>query len=314
MELLEHFDYENPYKYYKQLDSKGKKLFRERLTNRLYLSENKDKIIDALAAVSKDDDALKEKLVIYKKYFFAGTVIQEDLCSFTDRYGINEYADLFMIAAKKQFDISALFKAEDFDMKFCVYKCYMRIYGFARLIDVYPAECIENAKEIPAVLKFLEYCMKTVPIYRSPKQGVITRYSVDNMFELYAKLGKRYVDELGNADLPAEVSAAYIAGDIIAARNDKRYKECFASMKKAIMAYDGIAAVIEEYQRAVINEYEQSTNSMSEMDRLALQIKRNIRNFIESGNWAAARKTLNDYSSINPNDPDIAELNGLIKE
>lgn len=314
MDLLEHFDYENANKYYRQFDAKGKMRFKERLKNRIYISDKKQEVINALSAVSKDDEMLKEMIGLYKSYFLDGSVSKEQIYSFGKKYGMNNNPDLLMMAVDKKYDISPLFKTDDFDMKLCVYKCYMRIYGFARLIDEYPAESIESTDDIPNMLKFLEYCMKTVPIYRSPKQGVFTKYSVENMFGLYAKLGRRYAGEKSASELPAEVNAACIAGDIIDARSEKRYKDCFAAMKKAIQAYDGIAAVIEEYQKIVLNEYQESTNSMSEMDRLALQIKRNIRNFIASGNYAAARKTLSEYSVINPNDAEIAELNELIKE
>ena len=318
MELLEHFDYENPYKYYKQLDSKGKNLFRERLTNRLYLSENKDKIIDALAAVSKDDDALKEKLVIYKKYFFDGTVIQEDLCSFTDRYGINEYADLFMIAAKKQFDISALFKAEGFDMKLCVYKCYMRVYGFTAAMNEYSIDAVKNADDIPDVLKFFEYCMKMVPVYRSPKPNTFMRLTVDYLFETYSQFGIRYMNDKGIAedDLPRQVKAAVIADEVIKARREKRFRDCFAAMKKAITTYDGITPAIELYQEETAAEYKESAarpNSADEFKRLAETLKRNIRNLVSAGNIELAEKTLSEYSKLNPNDTEIAELQELIK-
>ncbi len=314
MDLLEHFNYENANKYYKQLNETGKAKFKERLRNKIYISEKKQEIIDALSAISKDDEMLKEMIGIYENYFIDCDVSNEQIYAFGKKYGVNDNPDLLMIAVDKKYDISPLFKTDDFDMKLCVYKCYMRIYGFARLIDKYPAESLENTSDIPNMLKFLEYCMKTVPIYRSPKHGVITKFSVENMFALYANLGKRYADEKGTDELPAEVLAACIAGEIISARNEKRYKDCFAAMKNAIRAYDGIAAVIEEYQKIVLKEYEDSAGSMSEMDRLALQIKKNIRNFIASGNYDAARKTLGDYSAINPNDPEIAELNGLIKE
>ena len=84
-------------------------------------------------------------------------------------------------------------------------------------------------------------------------------------------------------------------------------------MKEMLSAYDGMAAIIEEYQKIVVKEYENSINNMSEMDRLAIQIKRNIRNFIVVGNYEAAKKTLTEYSVINPGDPEIIELRGLVK-
>ena len=312
MDILKHFDYDGAYKYYKQLDDNGKKAFKALLRDRLYQSDDKESVLKALVDVSGDDEALKEKISIYDKYFKGFEVSEEDIYSFADKHPINDNADLFCIAMDKEYDISPLFKTENFDMKLCIYINYMSIYGFAKIAENYSLDSFKDINSIPDMLKFYEYCMKTVPIYRCPKPGVLVKLSVEKLFENYAKLGKLYAEKSGipTSDYPPEVKAALIAGDIIASRNAKQYKECFAAMKKAVLEYEGIAAVIKEYQNIVTTEFEESVNSdpAKEMERLALKVKRNIRRMILMGDSQSAAKMLNEFKSIMPYDPDIDVL------
>ena len=318
MELLEHFDYDGANKYYKQFDTNGKKRFKERLRNKLYLSDDKKIIIKALSDISKDDDVLKDKIEIYKKYFLDNTITKEDIYTFANNHGVNDDADLFMIAADKQYDITPLFRTEGFDMKLCVYKCYMRVYGFTVAINEYSVNAVKNADDIPDVLKFFEYCMKMVPVFRSPKPNTFMRLTVDYLFETYSQFGIRYMNDKGIAkdDLPPQVKAAVIADEAIKARRDKRFRDCFAAMKKAITTYDGIAPAIELYQEETAAEYKESAarpDPADEFRRLAETLKRNIRNLVSAGNIELAEKTLSEYSKLNPNDTEIAELQELIR-
>ena len=311
--VMSHLDYQSAKQYYKKLNEFGKKKFREFLCIEAFRTDTPLSVISALADVAEDDAQLSEKMPILSKYFNGEEVSESELCNYSDKYPIDKNAEIMFIALKQGNDITKLFESPNYDMKLTVYMGYITIYGFVTAVEDYNIERIKNVDSIPTALKFYEYCMKTVPLYRSPKQGEYTIYTVEELFCRYAELGKRYAKEKGAAvnDLEGELKAAYIAGSIIQTRNEKRYKDCFSAMKNAVHSYGGIAAVIEEYQKIVVKEYENSINNMSEMDRLAEQIKRNIRNFIVSGNYDAARKTLDQYKQINPNDKDIIALENL---
>ena len=310
--ILEHFEFEGAYKLYKQFDEEGGRVFKAVLRDRLYQSNNKEKVISALSELSKDDDALAEKIDIYNRYFDNKEIMSDKLYSFAEKYNINDNADLFLITMDKGFDIAPLFKANNFDMKLCIYICYMSIYGFPAIAEKYNIVSIENIDDIPEAAKFYEYCMKTVPIYRCPKPDSFLKLSVEKLFETYAELGRRYEAE-SNVDIseyPDNIKAAISAIEIIKARKEKRFKDCFAAMKKAVSEYEGIAAVINEYQKIVIAEYEQEVNNSpdNEMQRLSLQIKKNIRRSIAAGDHTTALHTLDEYKKINPDDPDIDVL------
>ena len=81
-------------------------------------------------------------------------------------------------------------------------------------------------------------------------------------------------------------------------------------MKEAVQTYEGIAAVIEEYQRIVLSEYQAESNNKNadELKKLSVQVKRNIRTLISEGKRSLAQKLLDEYNSINPNDPDVDVL------
>ena len=312
IDLLRHFDYADAGKYYRQLDSFGKKLLRQYLSYDLYQCNDKDKVLAALMDISKNAPAVVEKVEIYQSYFHGKNLDKQKIYDYANKYGVNDDPDLFMIAMDKKYDIAPLFRVKDFDMKLCVYMCFMKIYGFTTVANNYTADCIENVGDIPDVMKFFEYCMKTVPIYRCPKPGVFMLLTEDFLIETYAKLGERYAAERGrnDAELQPEIRAAMVLSNVIKTRSEKNYKSCFAGMKEAVSIYPGIAAPISEYQKKVIEEFEQSSQSspQTEMQRLAAGIKRNINKFIVAGDIASAKNTLDQYKQIAPNDPDIKEL------
>ena len=311
IEVIEHFEYDDISKYYKQLNDNGKHVLKALMRDRLYQNENKDIIISALTDISADDEALKAKINIYSKYFNDVELSKEEIYSFAEKYDINDNADIFYIAMDKGFDITPLFDAENFDMKLCVYIAYMSIYRFPNIVDSYSAYNISDGKRLHEVANFFEFCMKTVPIYRCPKKDVFIRLSIERLFDIYAEIGERYVREFGEKDdTPNNIKAAIIAQEIIASRNAKDYKKCFAKMKEAVQTYEGIAAVIEEYQRIVLSEYQAESNNKNadELKKLSVQVKRNIRTLISEGKRSLAQKLLDEYNSINPNDPDVDVL------
>ena len=313
LEVIKNIGYDHTTKIYKKFGSETKPVFKDMLRNKLYYeSEYIDNIIAALESVDKEDDALKDRIEIYKNYFYGKPVSAEQLYSFAEKHNVTENVDIIYIAMDKGIDVSPILSSENCNMMICVYYCYMNLYGFPEIVDNYSPSAIKDTENIPRFIKFLEYCMQTVPIYRCPKPGILSKKSVDKSFNLYAELGKRYSEESGKTEeeLTPEMRAALEASVIVEARKKHNYKECFAQMKKVISAYEGITAVIKEYQDIVMIEYKTATNfdPSDEMKRLAKTVKRNIRQFIILDRFEDAEKVLNEYETINPDDPDIISL------
>ena len=132
------------------------------------------------------------------------------------------------------------------------------------------------------------------------------------LFKKFAELGMQFVGagEPEKNGLPEDIKAAACAADIIAFRVNKQYKDCFAAMKNTVSLYPRTAHIIGIYQKVVLEEYEESSGSggMTELQKLAVSIKNNIRHYIALGNNDAARKTLEQYRQIMPSDPEIVTL------
>lgn len=314
--IMKHFGYESAYKYYSRFDDFGKKLFRESLSVQLFSDENREQLLNAVADIARHDSEMNEKLGIYKDYFSGSKANPEKIRIFSEKYSIIDNVDLFYIVIDCGADVSQLFKAKDFEMKVCVYKCCMSVTGFYNVISTYSVNSIENTDDIPLVVKFTELCMKTIPVYRAKVGKDVPE--IDGLFTLYAEMGARYAKEKSKTldEVSPDMKAAKLASEMNNARSERKFKDCFALMKEAVVTYPAIAPVISEYQKCVTAEFEefQRNQPVNEMERLALMIKRNIRGAISVGDRDTALKTLEQYRMINPSDPDIEYLINELNE
>ena len=316
VDILDHFDYKNTSKYYKQLDAAGKQRLIETLLKDVFISEKKKQIIDALRSLSKHNESLKEKTGILSRFFHNDKIPESELYVLSKKYCINDNPEIVYIAVKQKDDITGLFESPDFDMKLTVYRCYMRINGFAEAMENYSADAIKDHNKYQDAIHFLELCMSMIPVYRSPRTGEKTDLRIENLFYIYSQIGSNYLKECKTEynELVPEIKAAVIAGEIINAHNAKKYKDCFAAMKKAIVEYEPSTTFIDQYRKIVSDELENASkeSATSEKERLGNMIKNNIRNYIANGNISAATKTLNDYKQINPQDNEIDTLMKMI--
>ena len=302
--LMSRMGYDHALALYNNLGDYGRLVFKNALCSVLFVDSNKAGIISALDRISENDESLREKLMIYRAFFIDRAVSEDEVCAYAKKYGTEGNHELLHIMMQCGMDISRLFSKSDNDPMICVKRCCDHIYGFYDAAAGYDAVYISSPEGLKTAAKIFEYCMKC---------AISISRDIEPLIFVYTGIGRKYTEIAGNDDLPCEIKAACIMAEAQALRKQGRYKECFSAMKDALSTYSGITVVVEEYQKTVLKEYEESANSMSEMDRLALQIKRNIRSFIDSGNIAAAKKTIDGYSKINPSDPEIIELLELIK-
>ncbi len=123
--------------------------------------------------------------------------------------------------------------------------------------------------------------------------------------ENIASIGAMY--PLNNTDYPDLINAAVTLNDCIEMKKSGRIKECISGLKNVVRIYEPAASLISEYSKCIIKELEEKSK-ISEMDRLALAVKNNIKAMIAAGNFADAKKMLSEYRNINPNDVEIIEL------
>ncbi|MBO6230004.1 MAG: glycosyltransferase [Ruminiclostridium sp.] len=105
--------------------------------------------------------------------------------------------------------------------------------------------------------------------------------------------------------------AAAILSKCVQLKNGGNIKECISEMKKAVKEYEPIATIVSEYCSRMLADLEKE-RPVSEMDRLAAMIKSNINAMIKNGDLGNAQKTLKEYKSINPSDPEIQQIEKLL--
>ena len=134
----------------------------------------------------------------------------------------------------------------------------------------------------------------------------------DRCIEDIAAIG-RIIAGHTSSDSRKELIAAVILDDCITLKNKDQIKLCINRMKDAVKEYRPLASLVSEYCNMLVESL-QKADPVSEMDRLAAAVKNNIINMIKNGKNEDAKKTLEQYKTINSDDPDIASLEKMIAE
>ena len=302
--LMVRIGYGNAADYYKNLNGFGRTVMRNSLCNILFADGKKSEALSALKDISGDDTALSEKLDIYSSYFIEGAVSEDAICTFAERHGMDGNHDLLCIMMQCGMDISRLFGISDFDPMICVKRCCDYIVGFYDAAAGYSVDYISDISALPTAAKIYEYCMKC---------AISNSCDISSLIEVYAGIGRRYSGSV-KEEMPPEINAACLISKSEEHRKQGRFKECFAEMKAAVECYPNISPVVAKYRDIVAAEFENSRKPVenAEMKQLALMLKTNVRNLAEHGKYDDARKFLNEYAKIAPNDPEIPELYKLL--
>ena len=300
----------NGYKYasklYNNHGDHGKKVFTNSLCNVLFVDRNKSEIIDALTSVVTGNSPLEEKLAIYRAYFIEKQIDENEISGFAHKFGMDGNHDLLCIMMQCGMDISRLFDIPDFDPMICIKRCCDYIYGFYDAAAGYKAEYISENNALPLTAKLFEYCMKG---------AIEIGHPINDLFEVYIQIGSHYVLPPDNNIAPVEISAARMLYNAQIMCNTKRFKDCFSKIKETVVLYPNITPVAIKFQEIVSEEYNKSLKTIKlspEMHELSVKLKNNIRNMIMNGDTEGAKKFLDEYEKINPDDPETATLRNLI--
>ena len=310
VDLFEPSNYEKARKCFDNFNDIGKKIFIKRLEQCVFYSHNKEPILALLHQISGNDILCD----IYDNYFGEQELSCESLVNFTDKYGINGYPSIIMIALNEGYDISLFIDNIRYEVKQTVADGYSNIYGFHKAVENYDINKIDSGSLTDAV-NFIKYCMDATVDFKSPKPGVYVIINANRLIEKFGMLGKRIEQE--NSGTSSDIiQAAVVMGKALDYRNRKQYRECISELKNVVRTCGSLAKYVSDYSNEVITEYNEAvklqSREMSEMERLAIAIKGNIRKFIASRNIAAAQKTLADYKAIAPTDAEISDIEAAI--
>ena len=309
MQLLDKVGFENAGALYRAFGSNGREPFLQKMKQTVFYAADKEPILKALGSVAGKEVWFD----IYRRYFGGGKITAQLIESCVQETVSADDADILMIAMDKGLDISCILISGSFEPYKYAECGYRKFYGFHKAVDNYDVRLISDAGALPPAARFFAACMRCTVNFRSPKPGVYLILSANNAVEQFGIVGSRIKTE---CEIPDDdcVKAAVIMGDSVMNRRERNYKACIEDMKKAVLAYEKLAPFVSSYSKEVIDEYNEyaNANNGNEMQRLINTVKNNIRSYIAAGNIAAAQKTLNEFGSIAPNDPDIPALRAEI--
>lgn len=315
LNIAEKLDYKNINDYVKSLNDLGKETFATAISRRIYYSDDRDRIIEALRELGKNISYCADLCRMHEDNF-SNNISLDQLKQYSESLGLEHHADIIMIAMEKQYDIAELLPSDNEELKKIVWDGYRHYYGFHKAAENYDTDSVTDRASLPVIVKFYEYCMQCTDDFKSPKPNVFVTVNANVLLEKFGEAGRRFSGE-AMEDLADNLKGAVIMCDIIDLRRRREYKECISRLKEIISVYEPVAKYVSEYSNAVITEYNdyiESDNKSCEMDKLSVMIKQNIRNYISSGNVAAAQKTLFEYKAIVPDDAEIKDLQKMIEE
>ena len=180
--------------------------------------------------------------------------------------------------------------------------CCDYIEGFYETAAAYDPISINSQDKLPETALFYEACIN---------KAIKSSIDIKSLVQRFIKIGSLYTSE---SDYPS-IKLAQILSTADAYRRNKKYKECIAVLKDAVAQYPNSATLIKGYIAIVSDELNGSQKPpvSSEMEKLSATVKFNIRKLISAGNAEAAKKLIDDYTNINPNDPEINELKSMMK-
>lgn len=230
--------------------------------------------------------------------------------NFLNTYPILEYSDqngkiglfpIFDPLMKNDLDISpVLFGIHDVTV-ISASLCCDHIDGFYNTASKYDPAKIKEQEKLPEAALFYEICVN-----KALKNSV----NANDLIQRFIEIGNLYAGEEGNSS----IKLSRIMNEADSYRKNGAYRECIAVLKNALSDNPDSAIPIKGYIDIVSKELNSSpkTSGSSEMEKLAVTVKTNIRKLIGAGDPAAAGKLLDDYSKINPGDPEINELKQLL--
>lgn len=169
---------------------------------------------------------------------------------------------------------------------------YVKDFGIMQDVDLIQI-ALKNQFDISIIFNLPDFDVKKVAYICCKK-----------IAGFYESAGNYHVDNISDLGLFPSVSKFY---DYCISLRLMENEEMSEDEKKQLI--EDLLAV-----KAELRVRYERINRKTEFEQLAAAVKNNIRAYISNGNIDVARKTLEDYRNINPNDPNLAELMKMIEK
>ena len=213
---------------------------------------------------------------------------------------ISLFHGIYMLM-KNDLDISPFLFGENEITIISAGLCCEHIDGFYDTAADYDTSAVKSRDKLPEAALFYEAC-----INKAFKNTI----DINALMKRFIEIGTLYASETDYTS----ISLSRIIGKADDFRKNGDYRECIAVLKDTLSKFPNSATLIKGYIDTVSGELSASQKSpaSSEMEKLAATVISNIRQLIKAGNTEMAKKLLDEYSKINPTDPEINELKQLL--
>ena len=295
VEIAENDGYNGLDELYGQLDEYGRKLLLSSLRRKLLtVPENRDAIIKKMIAL---DETSSDAAEIYKGYFNNASDFGL-ISGYLKKHGSESAEDMLCILLENRMDISPFLLAEDF---FADRTAHDLIKFFPDIIGSLTGYDIDLIAPDGLVRAASLY---GYTVMRAAKDNRV----ITGLFEVYGALGLKWVNTFGNAEnIPGEIRASLFVSVAVSAKIKGNYSQFMNALRDLKSNVSDLAEPADAYMEENKSAFK-TVEVNPEFEKLAAQVKNNIRELIAAGNIGEARKLIREFEGIAPNDPDIDTL------
>ncbi|MCM1054174.1 MAG: glycosyltransferase family 2 protein [Bacteroides sp.] len=303
-EIMKNTDYNNAPTLYDRLDEFGKKQLICLLRWRLFEADANERksITEKLDIISRDDAKASEAEDICREYFLNGNIDAVKTEKYLRKYQTSFNADILCMMLDKNVDITEFVNAADFLADECAYVVFSSCKNVRSMLENYDTNVIS-----PFGLE------KAAELYKfSMAQTVRTKTEIFGLFNKYGSIGLKWQSEFKEKSAPREIQAALMAASVSSAFEKRDHKLCADEAQRFLTAFSEFSPIINAYRQAVKDknesEADKNQNALSEFEKMAITVKRNIRGMIQAGSLAEAESLLAEYELLCPNDVEVRIL------
>ncbi len=303
VEIMEHTSYSKLADLYYKLDDYNRKQLIRIMRWQLFKTDKHDAIVKKFGELVKGDQHLEDTIGIFRSFFVKKDFTSERIGEYIGKYSASENEDIWCVMMLAGYDITPYITAPDFDAERCtrgVYLNYVSGAGAAELFASY---------DINAVSK--EGLEKAASVYGFAMIGALqNKFDISRLFEKFGQIGLHWYNEFPEPQtIPGDIRAAMMVSSIAAARRNGDYKRCVSEMRDLAAACPTLAPIINEYGEEIRSEMITAAPAVSpEFEKLAAQVKQNIRVMMDEGDLTEAESTLAELEQLCPSDPEIEKL------
>lgn len=280
---------------YRQLDESGKKILLGALCRKLLTApEDRAIIIKNMTAL---DETTADAADIYNGY--SDNVPNFELIkAFLKKHGSENSEDMLYILLKNRMDIAPFLFTEDFFADRTAYNLIKFFPNIVELLTGYNIDLISPDGLVHATSMYGYVMMR----------AAADKHEITGLFEVYGALGLKWFNAFGNADdIPGEIRASLFASAVASAKINGNYAKFMNSLSELKSYVNDLIVTADAYEKENKGVFK-TVEVNPEFEKLAVQVKRNIRELISSGNIGDARKLIKEFEGLAPNDPEIETL------